>query len=85
MWVDNESLHHGVSHNSARPDFWKNYSDHKKYETQEKAERTKFMSMKQEIGEPVIKYLHRLRKASRYYEFEKLGHNGQMIKEDMIL
>ena len=30
------------------------------------AERTKFMSMKQEIDDPITKYQHRLRNASRY-------------------
>ena len=48
------------------------------------AERTKFMSMKQEIDEPIIKYLHRLRNASRYCEFEKLGQREQTIEEDLI-
>ena len=47
------------------------------------AERTKFMSMKQEIDEPIIKYLHRLRNASRYCEPEKLGQE-QTIEEDLI-
>ena len=37
------------------------------------AERTKFMSMKQEIDKPIIKYLYRLQNANRYCEFEKLG------------
>ena len=36
MWGNNESLHHGVSHKPGRSDFWKNKSDHKKYDTQEK-------------------------------------------------
>ena len=40
--------------------------------------------MKQEIDEPIIKYLHCLRNASRYCEFEKLGHEEQMIEEDLI-
>ena len=48
------------------------------------AERTKFMSMKQEINEPIIKYLHRLRNASRYCEFEKLGQEELTIEEDLI-
>ena len=47
-------------------------------------ERTKFMSMKQEIDEPIIKYLHRLRNASRYCEFEKLGQEEQTIEGDLI-
>ena len=46
------------------------------------AERTKFMSMKQEIDEPIIKDLHRLRNASRYCEFEKLEEE-QTIEEDL--
>ena len=48
------------------------------------AERTKFVSMKQGIGEPIIKYLHRLRNASKYCEFEKLGQEEQTIEEDLI-
>ena len=39
--------------------------------------------MKQEIDEPIIKYLHRLRNASRYCKFEKLEHEEQMIEEDL--
>ena len=85
MWGDNESLHHSVSHKPGRPDFWKNKSDHKKYETQGKvAERTKFMSMKQEIDELIIKYRHCLRNASRYCEFEKHGQEEQTIEEDLM-
>ena len=48
------------------------------------AERTKFILMKQEIDEPIIKYLHRLRNASRYCKFEKLGQEEQTIEEDLI-
>ena len=48
------------------------------------AERTKFMSMKQEIDEHIIKYLHCLRNASRYCEFKKLGQEEQTIEEDLI-
>ena len=40
--------------------------------------------MKQEIDEPIIKYQHRLRNASRYCEFEKLGQEEQKIEEDLI-
>ena len=47
-------------------------------------ERTKFMSIKQEIEEPIIKYLHCLRNASRYCEFEKLEQEEQTIEEDLI-
>ena len=42
------------------------------------------MSIKQEIDEPIIKYLHYLRKASRCSEFEKLGQKEQMTDEDLI-
>ena len=88
MRSDNESLYYGVSHKPGRPDFWKNKSDHKKkYEMQEKAGRgrnKKSMPMKQEIDEPIIKYLHRLRNASKYCEFEKLGQKEQTIEEDLI-
>ena len=48
------------------------------------AERTKFMLMEQEIDELIIKYLHRLRNASKFCEFEKLGQEEQMIEENLI-
>ena len=48
------------------------------------AERTKSMSIKQEINESNAKYLHCLRNASRYCEFEKLGQEEQTIEEDLI-
>ena len=47
-------------------------------------ERIKFMSMKQEIDEPIIKCLHCLWNASRYWEFERLGQEEQTIEEDLI-
>ena len=40
--------------------------------------------MKLEVDEPIIKYQHRLRNASRYCEFEKLGQEEQIIEEDLI-
>ena len=40
--------------------------------------------MKQEIDEPIIKYLPRLRNASRYWEFKKLGQEDQTIEKDLI-
>ena len=45
------------------------------------AEKIKFMSMKQEIDKPIIKYQHRLRNLSRC-EFEK--QEEQTIEEDLI-
>ena len=48
------------------------------------AEKTKFMWMKQEIDEPIIKYLHCLRNVSRYCEFEKLGQEEQTTEVDLI-
>ena len=48
------------------------------------AEGTKLMSIKQEINEPIIKYLHHLRNASRYCEFVKLGQEEQTIEENLI-
>ena len=45
--------------------------------------RIKFMLMKQEIDESIIKYLHCLQHVSRYCEFEKLGQE-QTIEEDFI-
>ena len=47
-------------------------------------ERTKFTSMKQEIDEPIIKYLHHRRNVSRYGEFEKCGQEEQTTKENLI-
>ena len=80
MRGDNKSLYYGISHKPGRPDFWKNKSDHKKkYEAQEK-----FMSMKQEIDEPIIKYLHSLQNASRYCELEKLEREEQTTEENLI-
>ena len=40
--------------------------------------------MKQEIDKLIKKYLHRLRNASRYCEFEKLGQADQTIEENLI-
>ena len=42
------------------------------------------MSIKQEINEPILKHLHRLRNATRYWKFEKLGQEEQTIEEDSI-
>ena len=47
-------------------------------------ERMKFMSMKQEIDKPIIKYLHHLRNVSRYCKFEKLRQGEQPIREYLI-
>ena len=47
-------------------------------------ERTKFMSLKHEIDEPIIKYLHRLKNASRYCEFEKVGQEEKTTEEDFL-
>ena len=81
MQGDNESLHYDVSHKPGIPDFWKISQIMRRNMRPKKrlvmAERMKFMSMKQEIDKPTIKYLHRLRNASRYCKFEK-----QMIEED---
>ena len=79
MRGDNESLHRGVSHKPRRPDFRKNKSDHKnKYEAQEKVGRCK----KNEVR--VHETIYRLRNASRYCEFEKLGQEEQTTEEDLI-
>ena len=48
------------------------------------AEKTRLMSIKQEIDQPIIKYLHHLRNASRYCELEKLKQEEQTIEEDLI-
>ena len=36
------------------------------------------------MDEPIIKYLHHLRNASIYCEFEKLGQEDQMVEENLI-
>ena len=46
--------------------------------------RTKFISMKQESDESIIKYLHCLRNACRYCGFEKLRQEEQVIEEDLF-
>ena len=40
--------------------------------------------MKQNIDEPIIKYLHCQQNAIRYCEFENLGQKEQTIEEDLI-
>ena len=40
--------------------------------------------MKEEIDEAIMKYLHRLRNANKYCEFEKLGQEEQTTEEDLI-
>ena len=40
--------------------------------------------MKQEINEPIIKYLYRLSNESRHGDIGKLGREEQTIKEDLI-
>ena len=60
-------------------------SDHKKkYEAREKVGRGRKNEVhKQEIDEPIKKYLHRLWNVSRYCEFEKLWQE-QTIEEELI-
>ena len=48
------------------------------------AERTKFMSRKQEIDKSIIKFLLRQRNAKRYCAFEKLRQEEQTIEEVLI-
>ena len=48
-----------------------------------KAERTKLMSMKQEIDVPIVKYENCQQNASRFCELKKLGQE-QRIEEDLI-
>ena len=88
MQSDNESLHHGVSHKPGRPDFWKNSQIIRRNMRLKKrlvvAEKTKFISMKQEIDEPIIKYLHRLGNASRYREFENLDKKNRWLKRTKL-
>ena len=43
-------------------------------------ERRTFMSMKQVIDKQIIKYLHRLRNASKYCEYEKLVQKNRRLK-----
>ena len=46
------------------------------------AERTKFLSMKLQINELIIKYLHHLWNASINCKFENLGQEEQTTEED---
>ena len=88
MQVDKESLHQAVSHQPGRPDFWRIKLDHeKKYEDQVKVGH----GSKNEVHVDETrnwranhKYLHCLRNASEYCEFEKLGQEDQTIEEDLI-
>ena len=47
-------------------------------------ERTKFLSMKQNPNETARNYIQRLKKASRFCEFEKLGKADMTIEEELI-
>ena len=40
--------------------------------------------MKEEIDEPILKYIYPLRNTNRYCEFEKLGQEEQSIEENLI-
>lgn len=40
--------------------------------------------LKQESEEPIIKFLHWLREASRYCRFERLGKDKMPIEEELI-
>ena len=48
------------------------------------AERTKFLATKQNPGESVRNYIHRLKQASRFCEFEKLGSGSMSIHEELL-
>ena len=48
------------------------------------AERTKFLSTKQNPGETARNYVHRLKQASRFCEFEKLGSGMMSTEEELI-
>lgn len=47
-------------------------------------ELTKFMPMKQELIEPVNKYLHQVRETSWYCDFEKLANEEQTVANELI-
>lgn len=46
-------------------------------------EKTKFMLMKEESDEPIIKYLSCLKNVNKYCEFEKLRQEEQTIGEEL--
>lgn len=48
------------------------------------AERTKFLTSKQELNEMIIQYINKLQEASRFCDFEKLG-AGEMTIEDKLI
>ena len=85
MQGNNESLHHGISH---KPGLLKKCQTVRRNMRPKKrlvmAERTEFMSMKQEIDEPIIRYQYRFRNARRYCEFKELGQEEQMTEQDLI-
>ena len=49
------------------------------------AERTKFMETRQDPNESIIQYVHRLKVASKYCEFEKLGSEDMTTEDELIL
>ena len=48
------------------------------------AERMKFLSKIQKQKEIILKYIHRLKQASRFYKFEKLWTKEMTIKEELL-
>lgn len=46
--------------------------------------RTKFLLIKQKQAESIMQYLHRLREASRFCEFEKLGTRDFTIEDELV-
>ena len=48
------------------------------------AERVRFLASKQQNNENIVSYAQRLRKASRFCNFEKLGKDGQSAEDDLI-
>ncbi|XP_047135337.1 uncharacterized protein LOC124812559 [Hydra vulgaris] len=48
------------------------------------AERVQFLALKQQNIENIVSYAQRLRGASRFCNFEKLGRDGQSTKDDLI-
>ena len=48
------------------------------------AERIRFLALKGQGNENIVSYAQRLREASRFCNFEKLGKDGQSAQDDLI-
>ncbi|XP_047143683.1 uncharacterized protein LOC105843294 [Hydra vulgaris] len=48
------------------------------------AERVRYLALKQQNNENIVSYAQRLREASRFCNFEKLGRDGQSAEDNLI-